>query len=143
MIEVFIKCGRHEKYRKLGYIQPNDNVQSQFVQKQLMTVRFEFPCTFVKLIFHQNYANSKNIFSQVALSDLLFEGELLPTSQYKNLEINVLDSLDTSSDDGDPETSTEKELSEVKTQKKPSALFTSVLFPEIFERFEQIKKEAV
>ena len=40
-----------------------------------------------------------NLFDQVAICDLAFEGEILPTSEYKNLDINILDSLDTSSDD--------------------------------------------
>lgn len=33
MIEVFIRSGKQEKYRKLGLIQPNDNSQSNYLQK--------------------------------------------------------------------------------------------------------------
>ena len=32
-VEVFMKCSKHEKYRKLGMIQPNDNAQSNYLQK--------------------------------------------------------------------------------------------------------------
>lgn len=39
-----------------------------------------------------------NLFDQIAICELSFEGEVLPSSEYKNLDLNILDSLDTSSD---------------------------------------------
>lgn len=100
MVEVFVRCGKHEKYRKLGYFQPNDNSQSNYLHKEIKTVFFEFPCTFIRLVLHQNYKNELNLFDQVALSEIIFEGECLPSSALKHLETNnLLDDLETSEDE--------------------------------------------
>jgi len=40
-----------------------------------------------------------NLFGQVALCELVFEGEFLPAREYKTREANVLDWIETSSDD--------------------------------------------
>lgn len=33
IVEVFVKLGSRNKYRKLGYVTPNDNTQSSFREK--------------------------------------------------------------------------------------------------------------
>jgi hypothetical protein len=103
LIEVFVKCCKHEKYKKLGFVQPSDNKQSNYIQKEIKTVLFEFPCTFVKLVFHPNYQNELNLFSQVALASLTFEGELCPSSELTNVSGNILDSFETSSEEEEAE----------------------------------------
>ena len=128
LIEVFTRCGKHEKYRKLGFIQPNDNTQSNFLQREIKTVFFEFPCTFVKLIIHQNYKNQLNLFDQVALAELAFEGSCLPASELKKFEVNILEDLDTSEDQDVTITETEKPSSVMEKEKK-SQTFESTLYP--------------
>lgn len=95
MVEIFIKCAKNEQYRKLGYVQPSDNSQSDYLDRQIKTIFFEFPLCIVKLVFHQNYKNEMNLFDQVALCDLTFEGEILSASQFNDVQFSVVDSLDT------------------------------------------------
>ena len=51
------------------------------------------------------------MFDQIAICDIMVEGEILPTSEYKNLDINILDSLDTSEDEEQESNREGKELS--------------------------------
>jgi hypothetical protein len=81
----------------------------------------------------------------VALTSLTFEGEFYPPSELSQLSANVLDSFETSSEDEDQEVPHQNmERKEVYHKNiSGSSNFTSVLFPEFFEKLEGVKKEAV
>ncbi len=40
-------------------------------------MHFEFSCTHIRLVIHENYKNDMNIFNQVAIEDLIVIGEIL------------------------------------------------------------------
>lgn len=64
-----------------------------------------------------------NLFDQIAICDIMVEGEILPTSEYKNLDINILDSLDTSEDEEQEVSNREgKELSGSNNSSPTTAL---------------------
>lgn len=87
LIEVFVKLGARAKYRKLGYVTPNDNVQSSFEEREEKALYFQFSCTHIRLFFHENYKNDRNVFNQVALDDLIVFGEILPYKEIEGIDL--------------------------------------------------------
>ena len=53
---------------------PSENSQSDYLHKEIKTIYFEFPCSFVKLILHQNFKNEMNLFDQVGICDVAVQG---------------------------------------------------------------------
>ena len=85
-----------------------------------------------------------NLFGQVALCSLAFEGEFLPAHDYKNREANVLDWVDTSSEDDSQVFDKQKsQLSAIQESKPVPSNFTSKLFPDVFKKLQEAKREAV
>lgn len=91
-MEVFVKLGGNEKYRKLGLLYPNDNSQSSFEEKEEKTLYFEFACTHIRFVLYENHKNERNIFNQVALEDLIVFGEILTSREIDG--VNLEDSSD-------------------------------------------------
>ena len=86
-MEVFVKLGGRAHYRKLGHITPNDNSQSSFEEKEEKTLYFEFSCTHIRFVIHENYRNDMNIFSQVAIEDIIVVGEVLSHKEIGGIDL--------------------------------------------------------
>lgn len=104
LVEVFVKLGSHEKYRKLGYVSPSSNSQSNFEEKEEKTLYFEFACTHLRLVLHQHHPNQRNLFGQVALDDLRVDGEVLTSSELMGVDLGESSSED---EENDPLTQSE------------------------------------
>jgi hypothetical protein len=87
LVDVFVKLGSRAKYRKLGFLTPNDNAQSSFEEREEKTLYFEFACTHVRLVLHENFKNDRNVFNQVALEDLTVFGELLTHKEMEGVDL--------------------------------------------------------
>lgn len=92
MVEVFVRLGGQEKYRKLGLVHPNDNSQSGYEEKEEKTLYFEFACTHIRFVLHENYKNERNVFNQVAIDDLIVFGEIMTSRELDG--VNLEDSSD-------------------------------------------------
>lgn len=114
-------------------------MQSNFLEKEMKTMFFQYPCTFIKIILHKNYRNNRNLFDQVAIWDLKVQGECLPASELAGLDYDFLEGLE--SDEEEEEKSQNVSLSitpaqsasrviEAKQVKAPPAIIKGpTLFP--------------
>ncbi|OXB56613.1 hypothetical protein ASZ78_009828 [Callipepla squamata] len=56
-----------ERFRRLGYVPLSDNEKTGFKARELKSVYVDAVGQYLKLIFHKNYVNRYNLYSQVAL----------------------------------------------------------------------------
>ncbi|XP_035413370.1 centrosomal protein of 104 kDa isoform X3 [Cygnus atratus] len=56
-----------ERFHRLGYVPLSDNQKTGFKARELKSVYMDAVGQYLKLIFHKNYANKYNLYSQVAL----------------------------------------------------------------------------
>uniref|UniRef100_A0A8C5U9S9 Centrosomal protein of 104 kDa n=1 Tax=Malurus cyaneus samueli TaxID=2593467 RepID=A0A8C5U9S9_9PASS len=56
-----------ERFQRLGYVSLSDNEKTDFKARELKSVYMDAVGQYLKLIFHQNYANKYNLYGQVAL----------------------------------------------------------------------------
>ncbi|NXP51727.1 CE104 protein, partial [Heliornis fulica] len=56
-----------ERFRRLGYVPLSDNEKTDFKARELKSVYVDAVGQYLKLIFHKNYMNKYNFYSQVAL----------------------------------------------------------------------------
>uniref|UniRef100_A0A8B9E7T8 Centrosomal protein of 104 kDa n=1 Tax=Anser cygnoides TaxID=8845 RepID=A0A8B9E7T8_ANSCY len=56
-----------ERFHRLGYVPLSDNEKTGFKARELKSVYMDAVGQYLKLIFHKNYANKYNLYSQVAL----------------------------------------------------------------------------
>lgn len=94
IVQVFVKLGAKGKYKKVGYVVPNDNTQSSFREKQEKVLYFEYSCTHIRLIFYQNFKNDRNLFNQVALDDLNLFGEIISNRDLIGVDLTEEESSD-------------------------------------------------
>lgn len=66
---------------------PNDNSQSSFEEHEEKTLYFEFSCTHIRLVLHENHRNDMNIFNQVALNELTVQGEILSAQEVQGVDL--------------------------------------------------------
>ena len=53
---------------------------------------FEFSCTHIRFVIHENYKNSLNIFNQVAIEDMIVVGEVLSHQEIVGVDLADEDS---------------------------------------------------
>uniref|UniRef100_A0A8C3LEK4 Centrosomal protein of 104 kDa n=1 Tax=Chrysolophus pictus TaxID=9089 RepID=A0A8C3LEK4_CHRPC len=56
-----------ERFHRLGYVPLSDNEKTGFKARELKSVYMDAVGQYLKLIFHKNYVNKYNLYSQVAL----------------------------------------------------------------------------
>ncbi|NXN21401.1 CE104 protein, partial [Nycticryphes semicollaris] len=56
-----------ERFHRLGYVPLSDNEKTDFKARELKSVYMDAVGQYLKLIFHKNYVNKYNLYSQVAL----------------------------------------------------------------------------
>lgn len=56
-----------ERFHRLGYVPLSDNEKTGFKARELKSVYMDAVGQYLKLIFHKNYVNKYNVYSQVAL----------------------------------------------------------------------------
>ncbi|NXV78020.1 CE104 protein, partial [Atlantisia rogersi] len=56
-----------ERFHRLGYVPLSDNEKTDFKARELKSVYLDAVGQYLKLIFHKNYVNKYNLYSQVAL----------------------------------------------------------------------------
>ncbi|XP_069731112.1 centrosomal protein of 104 kDa [Phaenicophaeus curvirostris] len=56
-----------ERFHRLGYVALSDNEKTDFKARELKSVYMDAVGQYLKLIFHKNYVNKYNLYSQVAL----------------------------------------------------------------------------
>ncbi|KAM6109035.1 centrosomal protein of 104 kDa [Pterocles gutturalis] len=56
-----------ERFHRLGYVPLSDNEKTDFKARELKSVYMDAVGQYLKLIFHKNYVNKYNVYSQVAL----------------------------------------------------------------------------
>ncbi|CAI2387715.1 unnamed protein product [Moneuplotes crassus] len=66
-----------EKSMRLGSFKLQDNHSTQYRSRELKSVYVEVDCKYLKLILYKAHANTKNLFSQVALMSLTVYGDFI------------------------------------------------------------------
>ncbi|KAM8796420.1 centrosomal protein of 104 kDa [Eudromia elegans] len=64
-----------ERFHRLGYVPLSDNEKTGFKARELKSVYMDAVGQYLKLIFHKNYVNKYNLYSQVALVAINIIGE--------------------------------------------------------------------
>ncbi|NXS96286.1 CE104 protein, partial [Jacana jacana] len=64
-----------ERFHRLGYVPLSDNEKTDFRARELKSVYMDAVGQYLKLIFHKNYVNKYNLYSQVALVAINIIGE--------------------------------------------------------------------
>ena len=57
-------------FEKMGHIIPSSNIKNKFKSRELRKIFINENVYYLKLVFHQNYSNTKNLFNQVGLVSL-------------------------------------------------------------------------
>ena len=57
-------------FEKMGHIIPSSNIKNKFKSRELRKIFVNENVYYLKLVFHQNYSNTKNLFNQVGLVSL-------------------------------------------------------------------------
>ena len=57
-------------FEKMGHIIPSSNIKNKFKSRELIKIFINENVYYLKLVFHQNYSNTKNLFNQVGLVSL-------------------------------------------------------------------------
>ena len=84
----------------MGFVSPNDNSQSSFEEHEEKTLYFEFSCTHIRLVLHENHRNDMNIFNQVALNELTVQGEILSAQEVQGVDLTEASSEEEEQDAG-------------------------------------------
>lgn len=65
------------EFSKVGYLNMNSNESTNYTSREMKTVTVDKFCTHIKLVCWHNFANEKNVFSQVGIVSLKAAGKLM------------------------------------------------------------------
>lgn len=114
LVEIFIKDKRGDAYQRLGHVKPSNNEQTGFEQRELKSVYFEYPCSFIKFVLHEPYPNKYNVLKQVALEEIGVKGAITDPD-FAWLSLNTITVADDSSDE---EVNDDKQSERYRTEQK-------------------------
>ncbi len=63
------------KFKKLGYLQFDDNQRSKYQSRELKSVYIDNKCMYMKLVLHKCHMNKYNLFNQIGLIGLTLHGQ--------------------------------------------------------------------
>ena len=127
-------------FRKLGYFLLSPNEQSGFQARELKTVYLEAPMLFLKLVLQKPHINSLNVFNQVGIIGLSFNGQSLAQGASGNVGMTIKPDLGLQAQ-YDPKTLTELEQLE-KAKSIAISEEDFILAKQLKEQIDQLKKHA-
>ncbi|NXC47382.1 CE104 protein, partial [Penelope pileata] len=77
-----------ERFHRLGYVPLSDNEKTGFKARELKSVYMDAVGQYLKLIFHKNYVNKYNLYSQVALVAINIIGDPADYSNDSNKNLS-------------------------------------------------------
>ncbi len=104
-------------------------------------MHFEFSCTHIRLVIHENYKNDMNIFNQVAIEDLIVIGEILSHKQIGAIDLTEEDSSEDEAVESVEISHNQRTLERAENKEQQfSNSSSSPLFKDIYAKLE-IEKE--
>ena len=84
------------KFRKIGEMRFSDNHENNYQLRELQTAHTELKASYIKFVFHENFENSHNPFSQIGILNISIKANSYILSPYlenidKNLTGNTLE----------------------------------------------------
>lgn len=68
---------KNANFKRIGYLSLQSNEENNFRARELKEVPLDIRCSFIKLSLHECYINDFNLYNQVGLVAMEFQGELI------------------------------------------------------------------